>query len=68
MVGSAMKVTISVGLVIHVEDDVAAEHEALIAYLESHIFGRRAHRSIVTTADITDRVEARLEEMRRRRS
>jgi len=59
---------ISVGLVIHVEDDVAAEHEALIAYLESHIFGDGLVGSIVTTADITERVEARLEEMRRRRS
>ena len=59
---------ISVGLVIHVEDDVAAEHEALITYLESHIFDDGLIGSIVTTADITDRVEARLEEMRRRRS
>ena len=59
---------ISVGLVIHVEDDVAAEHEALITYLESHIFGDGLVGHIVTTADITDRVEARLEEMRRRRS
>jgi len=60
---------ISVGLVIRVEDDIAADHEELIAYLESHIFGEDGLiGSIVTTADITDRVEARLEEMRRRRS
>jgi hypothetical protein len=59
---------ISVGLVIHVEDDVAAEHEALIAYLESHIFGDGLVGHIAVTEDITDRVEARLEEMRRRRS
>jgi hypothetical protein len=59
---------ISVGLVIHVEDDVAAEHEALIAYLESHIFDDGLVGHIAVTEDITDRVEARLEEMRRRRS
>jgi len=59
---------ISVGLVIRVEDDIAADHEALITYLESHIFDDGLIGSIVTTADITDRVEARLEEMRRRRS
>ena len=56
---------ISVGLVVHVADDIAANHEALIAYLESHIFGDGLIGSIVTTADITDRVEARREEMRR---
>jgi len=59
---------ISVGLVLRVEDDIAADHEALITYLESHIFDDGLIGSIVTTADITDRVEARLEEMRRRRS
>ena len=59
---------ISVGLVLRVEDDIAVDHEALIAYLESHIFGDGLIGSIVTTADITERVEARLEEMRRRRS
>jgi len=59
---------ISVGLVLHVEDDIAADHEALITYLESHIFDDGLIGSIVTTADITDRVEARREEMRRRRS
>ena len=59
---------ISVGLVVCVEDDVAAEHEALIAYLESHIFGDGLIGRIVTTGDITDRVEARLEEMRRKRA
>ena len=59
---------ISVGLVLHVEGDIAADHEALITYLESHIFDDGLIGSIVTTADITDRVEARLEEMRRRRS
>ena len=59
---------LSVGLVVHVADDIAANHEALIAYLESHIFDDGLIGSIVTTADITDRVEARLEEMRRRRS
>ena len=56
---------ISVGLVLRVEDDIAADHEALIAYIESHIFGDGLIGSIVTTADITERVEARLEEMRR---
>ena len=59
---------VSVSLVLHVEDDIAADHEALITYLESHIFDDGLIGSIVTTADITDRVEARLEEMRRRRS
>lgn len=57
---------ISVGLVLHIEDDVAADHEALIAHLEAHIFGDGLVGSIVTTADITERVETRLEEMRRR--
>ena len=57
---------ISVGLVLHVEDDIAADHDALIAHLESHIFGDGLIGSIVTIEDITDRVEARLEEMRRR--
>ena len=57
---------ISVGLVLGVEDDIAADHESLIAYLESHIFGDGLIGSIVMTADITERVEARLEEMRRR--
>ena len=57
---------ISAGLVLRIEDDVAADHEDLIAYLESHIFDDGLIGSIVTTADITDRVEARLEEMRRR--
>lgn len=56
---------ISVGLVVHVADDIAANHEALIAHLESHIFADGLVGSIVTTADITERVEARLEEMRR---
>ena len=59
---------ISVGLVIRVEDDIAADHEELIAYLESHIFGDGLVGHIAVTEDITDRVEARLEEMRRRRS
>ncbi|MDD4455949.1 MAG: hypothetical protein PHI67_11680 [Candidatus Methanomethylophilaceae archaeon] len=58
---------ISVGLVIRVEDDIAADHEELIAYLESHIFGEDGLTgSILTTADITERVETRIEEMRRR--
>lgn len=58
---------ISVGLVIRVEDDIAADHEELIAYLESHIFGEDGLiGSIVTTADITERVETRREEIRRR--
>jgi len=57
---------ISVGLVLRVEDDIAADHEALIVYLESHIFGDGLIGRIVTTADITERVEARLEEMGRR--
>ena len=59
---------ISVGLVIRVEDDIAADHEELIAYLESHIFGDGLVGHIAVPEDITDRVEARLEEMRRRRS
>jgi len=59
---------ISVGLVVQVEDDIAADHEALISYLEAHLFGEEGVvGSILATADITERVEARLEEMRRRR-
>jgi|GEM_PF-2410366 len=58
---------ISVGLVIRVEDDIAADHEELIAYLESHIFGEDGLiGSIMTTADITERVEAKMEELSRR--
>ena len=56
---------ISVGLVLGIEDDIAADHERLIAYLEAYIFGEGLVGHIVTTGDITDRVEARLEEMRR---
>jgi hypothetical protein len=48
---------ISVGLVLRVEDAIAADHEELIAYLESHIFGEDGLiGSIMTTADITERV------------
>ncbi len=59
---------ISVGLVIRVEDDIAVNHEELTAYLESRLFGEGGLiGSIMTTADITDRVEAQLEKMRHRR-
>ena len=56
---------ISVGLVLGIEDDIVADHERLMTYLEAHIFGGGLVGHIVMTGDITDRVEARLEEMRR---
>lgn len=59
---------ISVGLVLQVDDDIAADHESLRAYLEAHISDSGLIGRILTIGDITDRVEARREEMRRRRS
>jgi hypothetical protein len=59
---------ISVGLVLRVGDDVAADHESLIAYIENHLFDSGLIGNIVSTEDITKQVEARIEEMRRKRA
>lgn len=58
---------ISVGLVLHVDDDIAARYETLHAYLEAHLLDGDVRGSIRTIEDITDRVEAQLEKMRHRR-
>jgi len=59
---------ISVGLVVYVDDEVAADHEALVAWLEARLLGDGVIGSILVTADITERVAERLEELRARTS
>jgi hypothetical protein len=57
---------ISVGLVVYVDDEIAANHEALIAYLEGEIFAGDLAGSIVTTSDISEEVRARIQQIKER--
>ena len=50
---------ISVGIMVYVEDDLAANHEALYAHLESTLLSEIIG-SILTIEDATEAVQGRL--------